>query len=114
MRRASISPFERGDKRDLRTSVATTAKTVAEAQLADTIRRLTLDVTLAAIDVLEAKAKLQLARENLDALDQLVHLNERRLTSGAIAPLEVTRSRVAMLQYRGSVKAAQLTSPRRG
>ena len=64
---------------------ATTAKTVAEAQLADTIRRLRLDVTIAAIDVLEAKAKLRLARENLDALDQLVYLNERRLTSGATA-----------------------------
>ena len=100
--------FERGGKRALRTSVATTAKTVAEAQLADTIRRLRLDVTIAAIDVLEAKAKLRLARENLDALDQLVYLNERRLTSGAIAPLEATRSRVAMLQYRGNVKAAQL------
>src|SRR6185436_9692336 len=100
--------FERGGKRALRTSVATTAKTVAEAQLADTVRRLRLDVTIAAIDVLEAKAKLRLAGENLDALDQLVYLNERRLTSGAIAPLEATRSRVAMLQYRGSVKAAQL------
>ncbi len=100
--------FERGGKRALRTSVATTAKTVAEAQLADTVRRLRLDVTIAAIDVLEAKAKLRLARENLDALDQLVYLNERRLTSGAIAPLEATRSRVAMLQYRGSVKAAEL------
>jgi outer membrane protein, heavy metal efflux system len=101
-------PFERGGKRALRTSVATTAKTVAEAQLADAIRRLRLDVTIAAVDVLEAKAKLRLARENLDALDQLVYLNERRLTSGAIAPLEATRSRVAMLQYRGSVKAAEL------
>ena len=38
--------FERGGKRALRTAVATTAKTVAEAQLSDFIRRLTLDVTL--------------------------------------------------------------------
>ena len=100
--------FERGGKRALRTAVAETAKTVAEAQLADSIRRLTLDVTLAAIDVLEARSKLQLATENLDALDRLVQLNERRLTGGAIPPLEVTRSRVAMLQYRASVSSAQL------
>jgi cobalt-zinc-cadmium efflux system outer membrane protein len=101
--------FERGGKRTLRTGLATAAKAVAEAQLADSIRRLTLDVTLAAIDVLEARAKLQLATQNLEALDRLVQLNERRLSSGAIPPLEVTRSRVAMLQYRGSVKTAQLT-----
>jgi len=81
---------------------------VAEAQLADTVRRLKLDVTLAAIDLLEAKAKLQLARENLGTLERLVQLNERRLTSGALPPLEVTRSRVAMLQYRGSLKTAEL------
>src|SRR5262249_18331501 len=31
-----------------------------------------------------------------------------RLTSGALPPLEVTRSRVAMLQYRSSVKSAEL------
>src|SRR5215470_2302658 len=102
-------PFERAHKRELRTAVATTAKAVAEAQLADSIRRLQLDVTIAAVDVLEAKAKLKLAHENLDTLQRLVELNERRLTSGALPPLEVTRSRVAMLQYRGSVTTAELT-----
>src|SRR5205085_11145765 len=101
-------PFERGHKRELRTAVASTAKLVTEAQLADSIRRLQLDVTIAAVDVLEAKAKLRLARENLDTLQRLVELNVRRLTSGALPPLEVTRSRVAMLQYRGSVKGAEL------
>jgi len=101
-------PFERAHKRELRTEVADSAKRVAEAQFADAVRRLKLDVTLASIDVLEAKAKLQLARDNLQTLDRLVQLNERRLTSGAIPPLEVTRSRVAMLQYRGNVNTAQL------
>lgn len=101
-------PFERGRKRELRVDVASAARSVAEAQLADTIRKLRLDVTLGAIDVLEAKAKLTLARQNLESLERLVDLNQRRLTSGALAPLEVTRSRVAMLQYRGSVKAAEL------
>jgi cobalt-zinc-cadmium efflux system outer membrane protein len=72
------------------------------------MRRLKLDVSLAAIDVLEAKAKLLLAEDNLRALEQLVRLNEQRLASGAIPQLEVTRSRVAMLQYRSAVKTAQL------
>jgi outer membrane protein, heavy metal efflux system len=101
-------PFERGRKRELRTEMASAAKSVAEAQLADTVRKLRLDVTLAAIDVLEARAKLALAQQNLSSLERLVDLNQRRLTSGALAPVEVTRSRVAMLQYRGSVKTAEL------
>src|SRR5437762_3264687 len=101
-------PFERAHKRDLRTDPADSVKGVAEARFADAVRRLRLDVTIAGIDVLEAKARLQLARENLQTLERLVQLNDRRLTSGAIPPLEVTRSRVAMLQYRSSVQAAQL------
>ena len=101
-------PFERAHKRELRAEVADSAKRIAEAQFADAVRRLKIDVTLASIDVLEAKSKLQLARDNLQTLDRLVQLNERRLTSGAIPALEVTRSRVAMLQYRGTVKTAEL------
>ncbi len=101
-------PFERAHKRDLRTDLAELVKRVAEAQFADAVRRLRLDVTIAGIDVLEAKARLQLARDNLQTLERIVQLNERRLTSGAIPPLEVTRSRVAMLQYRSSVNTAQL------
>src|SRR5207249_5830092 len=101
-------PVERAHKREFRTEVADLFKRVAEAQFADAVRRLKLDVTLASIEVLEAKTKLQLARDNLQTLDRLVQLNERRLTSGAIPALEVTRSRVAMLQYRGTVKTAEL------
>jgi cobalt-zinc-cadmium efflux system outer membrane protein len=101
-------PFERAHKREFRMEFADLAKRVAEAQFADAVRRLKLDVMLASIDVLEAKAKLQLASDNLQTLERLVQLNERRLTSGAIPQLEVTRSRVAMLQYRANVKTAQL------
>lgn len=101
-------PIERAHKRELRTEVADQAKGLAEAQFADAVRRLKLDVMLASVDVLEAKAKLQLAEDNLQALERLLQLNERRLTSGAIPALEVSRSRVAMLQYRGNVRTAQL------
>src|SRR5205809_1469009 len=101
-------PFERAHKRELRTELAESVERVAEAQFADAVRRLKLDVTLASIDILEARARLQLARDNLQTLERLLQLNERRLTSGAIPPLEVTRSRVAMLQYRSNVNTAQL------
>ena len=101
-------PFERAGKRELRAHVAERTKRIAEAQVADAVRRLTLDVVLASIDVLEAKAKLHLADDTLQSFERLVQLNERRLTSGAIPQLEVSRSRVAMLQYRGNVRNAQL------
>jgi cobalt-zinc-cadmium efflux system outer membrane protein len=57
---------------------------------------------------MEAKAKLALAHENLRSLQGIVTLNERRVSAGATAPVELTRSRVAMLQFRNSVKTAEL------
>jgi cobalt-zinc-cadmium efflux system outer membrane protein len=101
-------PFERGRKRALRTEVAQYGRQLTAAQLSDAERRLKLDATLACIDVLEAKARLELARDNLQTLGRLVDLNDRRVATGAIAPLEVMRSRVAMLQYRASVRTAEL------
>ena len=101
-------PIERGHKRDLRLENAGFGKTIAEAKLADSIRRLRLDVTLACIDVLEAKARLALASDNLRSLDGIVRLNQVRLDGGAIAPVELTRSRVAMLQFRANVTTAEL------
>src|SRR5262249_5683776 len=70
--------------------------------------KLRLEVTLACIDVMEAKAKLALANDNLKSLEGIVQLNQTRLQAGAIPPVELTRSRVAMLQFRASVKTAEL------
>jgi len=65
-------------------------------------------VTLACIDLLEARARLALAGENLQSLERLVELNSARMNAGSIAPVELTRSRVAMLQFRASKRTAEL------
>ncbi len=101
-------PLERGNKRELRVDNAAYGRKIAETKFTDSVRRLRQDVTLACIDLLAAKAKLTLANDNLQALEKVVQFNETRLRGGAIAPVELTRARVAMLQYRGSVKTAEL------
>jgi outer membrane protein, heavy metal efflux system len=101
-------PLERGDKRDRRIAVADAARRIALLQFADAVRRLKLDVMLAGIDLLDATERVTLARDNLEKLQGLVELNDRRLKGGAISPLEATRSRVAMLQYRGTLTSAEL------
>jgi len=101
-------PWERGHKREYRVDTAGYAQKIAEARVADSIRRLRLDVTLACIDVIQAKARLDLANDNLKSLEGVVQLNETRLQGGAIPPIELTRSRVAMLQFRSNVKTAEL------
>lgn len=101
-------PWERGHKREYRVDTAGYAQKIAEARVADSIRLLRLDVTLACIDVMEAKSRLDLANDNLKSLEGVVQLNETRLKGGAIPPVELTRSRVAMLQFRNNVKTAGL------
>ena len=101
-------PIERAHKRELRIDTAGYGKKIGEMRLADSIRRLRSDVTLACIDVMEAHARLALAQDNLKSLDGIVQLNQTRVNGGAIAPIELTRSRVAMLLFRTSVKTAEL------
>jgi cobalt-zinc-cadmium efflux system outer membrane protein len=101
-------PIERGRKRELRIEHARFAREIAEAQLLDSVRKLVLDVKQAVVDVLLARARLNLARENLVTLEQVVNLNTVRVNAGAVAPLELTRSRVAMLQFSSNVKRSEL------
>ena len=101
-------PFERGGKRQARLATASFERRIAEAAIADATRRLKQDVTLACVDLLEAQARLALADENLQSLDRLVQLNDARVKAGSIAPVELTRSRVAMLQFRANKRTAEL------
>ena len=101
-------PIERGGKREARVSVASFARTAAEAQFADAVRTLRLDVTLACIDVLEAKATRELVLDTLHSFEDLARVNRARVSAGAIAPFESTRSEIAMLQFRATVTRAEL------
>jgi cobalt-zinc-cadmium efflux system outer membrane protein len=111
---AGISPYEevfrtdyvleRGGKRERRIDQANLAKSVAELQLLNTTRVLILDVQNAFVDVQLAKLNLALARENLQAFDRVVAINTERVRVGDLSPLELSRSRVAALQFQNDVR----------
>ena len=101
-------PFERGGKRQARMEVASLTRSVGEAQFAESVRSLRLDVTLACIDVIAAKATRALVADNLRTLEELARVNRTRVAAGSIAPFESTRSQVAMLQFRTTVVRADL------
>ena len=88
-------PVERGRKRELRIETANYAREIAGTQLLDSIRKLKLDVTLACIEVVQAKANLALSLDNLRTFEDLVRVNDVRVKAGSISPLELTRSQVA-------------------
>jgi cobalt-zinc-cadmium efflux system outer membrane protein len=96
--------FERGDKRDRRVDQATLAKSVAELQLLNTTRSLVLDVESAFTDVQLAKLNLALARDNLTAFNNVVTVNTERVRTGDLSQVELSRSRLAALQFQNDVR----------
>src|SRR5262249_3310678 len=101
-------PIETGDKRQRRIDVAEDDKTIAETQLIDAIRKLKLEGDRAYVAILQAKAQLQIITNTVRLLDELVRLNEVRLQEGSIIPLELTRLRVSMFQFRSDVSRGEL------
>ena len=100
-------PIERGGKREYRVEVAQAARSVAELQLLNTVRQLVLDVQSACVDLVAAKQSLALARESLDAFNSLVQINTDRVRTGDLAPVELSRSRLAALQFQNDVRQQQ-------
>jgi outer membrane protein, heavy metal efflux system len=95
---------ERGGKRERRVEQAKLAQSVAELQLVDTTRKLVLDVETAFADVQLAKLNLALARDNLAALATIVSINAERVRTGDLAQVELSRSRLAALQFENDVE----------
>ena len=99
--------LERGGKRERRIEVAEGAREVAKLQLLNTTRGLVLDVQNAFIDVLQAKDNLALARENLQAFEGIVKVNETRVKAGDLAKVELVRTEVAALQFQSAVRQGE-------
>jgi len=100
--------LERGGKRERRLEVAKAEKSVAEYQLLNSIRQLTLDVESAFVDAQAARDSLTLAKDNLEKLQEVVTVNEARVKSGDLAEVELMRTRLAAEQYGNSVRQAEL------
>jgi outer membrane protein, heavy metal efflux system len=111
---AGISPYEqvfrtdyvieRGGKRERRVDQAGLSKSVAELQLLNTTRSLVLDVESAFTDVQLAKLNLALARDNLTAFNNVVQVNSDRVRTGDLSQVELSRSRLAALQFQNDVR----------
>jgi len=99
---------ERGGKREHRIALASAQKSVAELQLTNTLRQLYLDVANAYVDALAARDSVTLARENLKSLQDVVDVNQSRVRAGDLAEVELTRTRLAAMQFETTVRQAEL------
>jgi outer membrane protein, heavy metal efflux system len=100
--------FENGSKRAHRIDVAEGNRAVGRLQFQNSVRQLTLDVQNACTDVTLAKEVLTTARDSLDAFNNVVTLNERRVRDGDLAEVELLRTQLAQLQFETAVRQAEL------
>jgi len=96
--------FEGGGKRGRRIDQATLAKSVTDLQVRNTTRQLVLDVQRAFTDVQAARANVDLARDALKAFNDIVELNATRVRAGDLAQVELSRTRLAALQFENDVR----------
>ena len=89
-------------------AVASEDRRLVELQIRESTRRLIFDVQSAFVDVLQARAAVALAENNLKSLRGIVEVNENRVRTGDLAAVELERSRVAVLQYEAAVQQSQL------
>lgn len=99
--------LERGNKRQERIAVAEASKAVSQLELLNTTRNLILDVQSGFTDLLLAKENAALAKASLEAFNQIVSVNQTRVSAGDLARVELVRSEVAQLQFSNQVRQAE-------
>ena len=98
--------IERMNKRGLRLETARKGTAVAVSQLADQERTLIFTLRSAFIQVLQQKAILALARDNLTYYDRVLDVSKERFRVGDIAKVELDRLQLQRVTYESDLQTA--------
>ena len=97
---------ERRHKRQLRLESAKKGTLIAESSHADMERTLLFNLRGAFVSTLQAKAVLQLAKENLVYYDHVLQISRDRFSAGDIAQIDFDRLELQRMQYESDLQAA--------
>ncbi len=100
--------WERQHKRGLRLESAQKGTTVAISEQADLERNLLFNLREAFVQILQEKAILNLAKDNLAYYDHVLAVNHDRYTSGAIAQVDLKRLELQRVQYLSDLQTAEV------
>jgi cobalt-zinc-cadmium efflux system outer membrane protein len=100
--------IELGGKRRIRQEVADLTVSVAEAQLADTLRQRLSEVKRLYYEALLARANVEIATENRETFEQLLRFNLTRFQEGAIPEGDLIKIRLERMKFDSAVKQAEL------
>ena len=112
---ANVLPFvsasylhERQHKRELRWESARKATEIAESNQEDLQRTLLFSVRAAFVQILQAKAVLNLARENLAYWDKVLAVSRDRYKAGDIAQIDLDRLELQRIQFQSDLLTAEV------
>lgn len=99
---------ERRHKRELRLESARKGTLIAESVHADLLRTLLFDLRGTFVSALQAKAVLQLAKDNLEYYDHVLQISKDRLDAGDIAQIDFDRLELQRVQYESDLQTAEV------
>jgi cobalt-zinc-cadmium efflux system outer membrane protein len=97
---------ERGGKRELRLEGAKTSTDIADSNYQDQERSLMFSLRNAFVQVLQAKAVLDNAKQNLGYWDRELGVNRTRLSAGDIAQVDLNRLTLQRVQFETDIETA--------
>jgi len=99
---------ERAHKRELRTESAKKATAIGVSQQSDLERNLLFSLRSAFVQILQAKAVLQVAKDNLEYYDHILKVSRDRFQAGDIAQIDLDRLELQRVQYESDEQAAEV------
>lgn len=99
---------ERRHKRELRLESAKKGTSIAESNHADLERTEIFSLRNAFVSTLQAKAVLQLAKDNLAYYDHVLNVSRDRLKAGDIAQVDLDRLELQRVQYESDLQTANV------
>ncbi len=98
--------FERRNKRNLRFQAAKQGTAIGAAQAADSERTLLFNLRTAFVGILQAKAVVKVAQDNLEYYDHILKISRDRYDVGDIAQIDLDRLELQRLQYESDLQNA--------
>lgn len=99
---------ERKHKRELRLEAAKQGTAIAESQLQDQRRTLLFSLRNAYVQLLQAKAILAQAKDNLAQYDKVIEVNRDRQKAGDIAQVDLDRIELQRVQFESDLQMADV------
>lgn len=100
--------YERRHKRDLRLESAKKATSIAESGHADMERALLFNLRNAFVSSLQAKAVVQLTKDDLAYYDHVLGVSRDRFKAGDIAQIDLDRLELQRVQYESDLQTAEV------